>query len=53
MMSEDDNNLCNLGNCRYNENGCCTNLLKREECIYVSERVLCVDNVDTRWCEKN
>ncbi len=36
-------NNCNLTNCRYNENGKCTNEEKRKECVEVSRRVLCED----------
>lgn len=34
---------CNLTTCRFNENGKCTNEGKREECVDVSRKVLCLD----------
>lgn len=37
-----DNN-CNLTTCRYNKDGKCTNEEKREECVEVSRKVLCID----------
>lgn len=36
-------NNCNLTTCRYNADGKCTNEEKREECVEVSEKVLCID----------
>ncbi len=36
------NKKCNLTTCRYNADGKCTNEEKREECIEVSEKVLCI-----------
>lgn len=36
-------NNCNLTTCRYNADGKCTNEEKREECVEVAEKVLCVD----------
>ena len=38
-----ENNDCNLTTCRYNEDGKCTNEEKREECIEISRKVLCLD----------
>lgn len=37
------NKNCNLTFCRYNADGKCTNEEKREECVEVSEKVLCID----------
>lgn len=37
------NKKCNLTSCRYNADGKCTNEEKREECVEVSEKVLCID----------
>lgn len=37
------NKNCNLTFCRYNADGKCTNEEKREECVEVAEKVLCVD----------
>lgn len=37
------NKKCNLIFCRYNADGKCTNEEKREECVEVSEKVLCID----------
>lgn len=39
---------CNLIFCRYNANGKCTDDKKREECIYVSRKVLCIDEEITK-----
>lgn len=38
-----ENNNCNLTTCRYNKDGKCTNEEKREECIEVSRKVLCIN----------
>ena len=38
-----ENNNCNLTNCRYNADGKCTNEEKREECVEVSRKVLCLN----------
>lgn len=37
------NKTCNLASCRYNADGKCTNQEKREECVEVSERALCIN----------
>lgn len=42
------NKKCNLTPCRYNANGKCTDDKKREECIYVSRKVLCIDEEITK-----
>ena len=34
---------CNLTTCRYNADGKCTNEEKREECVEVSRKVLCIN----------
>lgn len=39
-----DNNDCNLTTCRYNRDGQCTNEEKREECVEVSLKVLCLED---------
>ena len=39
-----ENNNCNLTTCRYNADGKCTNEEKREECVDVSRKVLCLDD---------
>lgn len=36
---------CNMKTCRFNENGQCTNEVKREQCVEVSEKVLCINSV--------
>lgn len=36
------NKKCNLGSCRYNADGKCTNEEKRKECVEVSRKVLCI-----------
>lgn len=36
------NKKCNLTSCRYNTDGKCTNEEKREECVEVSRKVLCI-----------
>ena len=38
-----ENNSCNLTTCRYNADGKCTNEEKREECVEVSRKVLCIN----------
>ena len=38
-----ENKNCNLTTCRYNADGKCTNKEKREECVEVSRKVLCLD----------
>lgn len=38
-----ENKKCNLTSCRYNADGKCTNEEKREECVEVSGKVLCID----------
>ena len=38
-----ENNDCNLTTCRYNADGKCTNEEKREECVEVARKVLCLD----------
>ena len=40
------NKKCNLTSCRYNTDGKCTNEEKREECVEVSRKVLCLDEKD-------
>ena len=42
-----ENKKCNLTSCRYNAYGKCTNKEKREECVEVSRKVLCL-----KWLEK-
>ena len=37
------NKKCNLTSCRYNAAGKCTNEEKREECVEVSRKVLCIN----------
>lgn len=37
-----ENKKCNLTSCRYNADGKCTNEEKREECVEVSGKVLCI-----------
>ena len=37
------NKKCNLTSCRYNADGKCTNEEKREECVEVSRKVLCIN----------
>ena len=39
-----ENNNCNLTTCRYNQSGTCTNEDKREECVEISKRVLCLED---------
>lgn len=39
-----DNNNCNLTTCRYNQSGTCTNEDKRQECVEVSKKVLCLED---------
>ena len=34
---------CNLTTCRYNADGKCTNEEKREECVDISRKVLCLN----------
>lgn len=38
-----ENNNCNLNTFRYNADGKCTNEEKREECVDVSRKVLCLN----------
>ena len=38
-----ENKKCNLTSCRYNVDGKCTNEEKREECVEVSGKVLCIN----------
>ena len=38
-----ENKKCNLTSCRYNAYGKCTNKEKREECVEVSRKVLCLN----------
>ena len=40
---EPNNKKCNLTFCRYNADGKCTNEEKREECVEVSRKVLCIN----------
>ena len=37
-----ENKKCDLTSCRYNADGKCTNEEKREECVEVSGKVLCI-----------
>ena len=37
------NKKCNLTFCRYNADGKCINEEKREECVEVSRKVLCIN----------
>lgn len=37
-------NQCNLTTCRYNQSGTCTNEGKRQECVEVSKKVLCLED---------
>ena len=39
------NNDCNLTTCRYNKDGKCTNEEKRKECVEVSRKVLCTNEI--------
>lgn len=36
-------NNCKFTTCRYNTDGKCTNEEKREECVEVSRKVLCIN----------
>ena len=38
-----ENKKCNLVSCRYNVDGKCANEEKREECVKVSRKVLCIN----------
>lgn len=38
-----ENKKCDLTSCRYNADGKCTNEEKREECVEVSGKVLCIN----------
>lgn len=38
-----ENKKCDLTSCRYNTDGKCTNEEKREECVEVSGKVLCIN----------
>lgn len=40
------NNNCNLITCRYNQSDTCTNEEKRKECVEVSKRVLCLEDIE-------
>lgn len=35
---------CNLITCHYNQSGTCTNEDKRQKCVKVSKRVLCLED---------
>lgn len=37
------NKTCKLASCRHNADGKCTNQEKREECVEVSGKVLCIN----------
>lgn len=37
-------NKCNVTTCRYNQDGQCINEDKREECVEVSRKVLCLED---------
>lgn len=39
-------NNCNLTTCRYNQSGTYTNGDKRQECVEVSKRVLCLEDIE-------
>lgn len=41
-----DYNNCNLTTCRYNQSGTCTNEDKRQECVEVNKRALCLENTE-------
>lgn len=41
-----ENNNRNLITCRHNQSGTCTNEEKREECVEVSKRVLCLEDIE-------
>ena len=41
-MGQINTNNCNLTTCRYNTDGKCTNEEKKEECVDVSRKVLCL-----------
>lgn len=43
---------CNFTVCRYNESGVCGNKVKREECIEVSRKVLCMEEENKSEEEK-
>lgn len=38
-----ENHDCNLTTCRYNKSCTCTDEDKRQECVEVSKRVLCLE----------
>ena len=40
---------CNLTTCRYNQSGTCTNEDKRQECVKVSKRVLCLGDRENEF----
>lgn len=40
------NNNRNLTTCRYNQSGKCTNEEKRKECVEVSKRALCLEDIE-------
>lgn len=51
-------NNCNLTTCHYNKDGKCTNEEKREECVEVANKVLCIENAESKKnpfhiCETN
>nr|DAH33399.1 MAG TPA: hypothetical protein [Caudoviricetes sp.] len=46
---EPNNKRCNLTFCRYNTDGKCTNEEKREECVEVSRKVLCIDKKTNKF----
>lgn len=39
-----ENNNCNLTTYRYNQSGICANENKRQECVEVSKKVLCLED---------
>ena len=41
-----ENNDCNLTTCRYNNDRKCTNEEKRKECVEVSRKVSCIDDLE-------
>ena len=43
VNNANENKKCNMTSCRYNEYGKCTNKEKREECVEVSRKVLCIN----------
>ena len=48
-----ENENCNLITCRYNSNGKCQNKEKREECVRVSRKVLCIDKKTNKFINEH